>query len=708
VLCVKTNAGFEVVKFKNEFKFCGSYVIYHWINMSVQQELKKQVFRKDVLANLILCSSLSYTSKQIFEKVITDDYSQDDKSQSRQGWIYETLWIILITFRCIPRLQYTTIHSGPPSSLHVVSDVNDLFNILVNGGGNNIVDMTLQHGDTYTFLSIKYKEGYCETDVSKIALTLAAEKFQSYQIGLIVKDRKAIETHRYNNTKNIDKCTHDTIMSNGLLFDTQDLIDGLSIFRDRYSGQTVDDMIEFANTELGTTRCVLFEKLHQRMAYEKLIRSVLSGAKTFCLAHKPRSGKSITTLNMCLYLLQHGYKRILFMTSVPATIDSFVKELKKFIKYKNIQYKLQNEFHTIDEDFTGICFSSVQYLKSDKKTQKMEFMLKYQFDAIIVDESQQGSSTDRTKSSILEVCEEHGIANIPFKLFMSGTAEKTIRYYNIPACDVSRWDIQDEMCMKKLHIVTTSHYKFYDDELMNCMIERHGDLFAQCLQNPALDADYTNMPTQVLMKGSVPKQIIDKYNAKHGTSLGYSVSSLFALRQFKNAKGEIEYDCNFELCSSTDGEEFLVTFLETIISNDKNNNETVMKQIERTQTERNSRKSTRSNPLLFIVYLPTHTRNNTISKLQVALKNFLVKWDLWSDYNIEFSNSSYDSGDVKEEYNSFIETIMDRTKANKKRGCILLLGDKGGVGITYPPCDVTISLDDGHNLDKKKQRDRAH
>ena len=47
---------------------------------------------------------------------------------------------------------------------------------------------------------------------------------------------------------------------------------------------------------------------------------------------------------------------------------------------------------------------------------------------------------------------------------------------------------------------------------------------------------------------------------------------------------------------------------------------------------------------------------------------------------------------------------MDKTKNGNKKGCILLLGNKGCVGITYKDCDVTISLDDGHNLDNQKQR----
>jgi len=142
---------------------------------------------------------------------------------------------------------------------------------------------------------------------------------------------------------------------------------------------------------------------------------------------------------------------------------------------------------------------------------------------------------------------------------------------------------------------------------------------------------------------------------------------------------------------------------------------TIMKQIEGIQTSRGSRKSTIDNPLLFIMYLPTHTRNNTINLLQKTFKKFLETHNLWTDYNIEYSNSTDDTGTVKEEYNEYIQTIMNKTKegyytddkpGEKKnyKGCILLLGNKGSVGITYKDCDATISLDDGHHLDNQKQR----
>ena len=178
---------------------------------------------------------------------------------------------------------------------------------------------------------------------------------------------------------------------------------------------------------------------------------------------------------------------------------------------------------------------------------------------------------------------------------------------------------------------------------------------------------------------------------------------MFALKQIINEKGEVEYAEEFELCKTTDGIDILKGFFDYIISTNRMR-ETIMKQIENTQTSRDSRKSTIEKPLLFIIYLPTHTRNNTISFLQKTLKQFLETHNLWSVYNIEYSNSTEDTGNVKEEYNEYIKTIMNKTKKENKKGCILLLGNKGSVGITYTDCDVTISLDDGHNLDNQKQR----
>jgi hypothetical protein len=441
------------------------------------------------------------------------------------------------------------------------------------------------------------------------------------------------------------------------------------------------------------------------MTETKFINSFLTNKhKMWCIAHKPRSGKSITILLICKYLLEHGFKKILLMTSVPATINSFMNDLEKYIDFKNITYKLQEEFDTIDVTFNGIVFCSVQYLKINGKSKKKDLLKNIGFDAIITDEAHQGSSTDKTKTEILDVDSdiEELRKNIKLNIFASGTADKTKKYYGIHISCIYEWEIEDEAFMKELIKPVVKNR----DDIIDYMVSRHGNTFKECLEDDTLNKDYSKHPTQVLMKHSIPEILIadiNEYNAKYGTQFGYSCSSLFALKQIINEKGEGEYAEEFELCKTTDGIDILKGFFDYIISTNRMR-KTIMKQIENTQTSRGSRKSTIENPLLFIMYLPTHTRNNTISLLQKTLKQFLKTHNLWGDYNIEYSNSTEDTGNVKEEYNEYIQTIMHKTKTENKKGCILLLGNKGSVGITYVDCDVTISLDDGHNLDNQNQR----
>ena len=661
-----------------------------------------QKIRKDILENML--RQLHLGGKQLFELIMMEN--KEDINERRQGLIFESLCEILICLNCIKGLSYTDIYDGQIQNLKKIKNIMNLLKVKVEGGGNNIIDIPIKQVNTLIAFSIKYKNKYSETDVSKIDNTIKTEGIDDYKIGLFVKDKEVVKNHKYKNKQNIDKQLHDTIIKNDLLFDEKDIINALDVFCKRFSSNTldIDEFIDFVNVEyLLSPREQLVKKLHQKMTEIKFIKSFLSNKhKMWCIAHKPRSGKSITMLLICKYLLEQGYKKILIMTSVPATINSFVNDLEKYMDFKNIKYKSQEDFDTIDDSFRGIVFCSVQYLKIDGKNIKKELLKKMGFEAIIIDEAHQGSSTTKTKTEILDVDSdvEDIRKNIKINIFATGTADKTKKYYKIHNSFIYEWEIEDESIMKELNPSKNT------DDIFNYMFRRHGQEFRDCFDDKTLNYDYSKHPTQVLMKHSIPESLINEindYNAVHGTNFGYNCASLFALRQFINEKGEVKYAEEFEICKTTDGIDILKSLLDFIISTNRMRM-TVMKQIETTQTSRGSRKSTIENPLLFIVYLPTHTRNNTISLVQKTLKTFLEENSLWSDYNIEYSNSTEDTGNVKEDYNQFIESIMDNTKKRNKKGCILLLGNKGSVGITYKECDVTISLDDGHNLDNQKQR----
>jgi hypothetical protein len=670
--------------------------------MTNQIDFTKQIIRTDILVNIL--KNYTIKPKELFDKLMTDNNTIDD--DKRKGFIFETISIILLISKCL-NIDYTNILNGQLQSLKVCKNIKELLKIKIVQGCNPS-DITIKKDNTIIPISIKYKNKFLPnmSSVSEIDGEISKIKhINEYKIVLIVKDKSIVEEHNYKNEGGNQKQLHDKVIKDKLLLDENDIIKGLELFCNNFKDYKLDDFIEMINEDyLLSGRYRLKLKLHQHMTFLKFIRT--KKQTLHLVSHKPRSGKSITILNICKYLLENGINKILVMTSVPATIKSFTDDLDKYIDFKDIKYKGQDNFKYIENGFKGLIFCSVQYLKTDVE-EKKTYLKNIKFDVMIIDECHMGSSTKKTEKDILNVDIENinDIRNnIKINIFASGTSDKTKKFYKIQ--NVYEWDIEDEGYMKRLYSNQITNNE--RTEILDIMKTRHGNEFIECFNNDTLNKDYSLSPTQVLMKHMIPDNIITEikeYNVKNKTNYGYSCSSIFALNKIKNRKtGKYEYENIFELEKSSDGTELLKAFFECIISNNKMNKTTIMKKIEETQSTYKSRISQKGDPKLFIIYLPTHTGNNNIAQLQITFKQFIEKHKLWIDYNIEYSNSIDDSSDYKEEYNTYIKTILDKSSKENKKGCILLLGNKGGVGITYHDCDVTISLDDGHNIDNQRQR----
>ena len=651
--------------------------------------------RVHILENMINNLSGNIKPEDIYNYIMHDNNVTIADNYRRQGWIFESLCEILIYTRCIPEIDYTTILEGQLQNLQSVNNIKTILNIDVQGGGNNISDITLKLNETIISFSIKYKGKFCETDVSKIDNTLKDTIYSNdYKVGLIVKDKNIIINHKYKNANNVDKILHDKIIENNLLFDENDIIKGIKIFFERYCKNntlSINEFIEMINeTCLKCPRKSLVLKLHQKLTVMRFNKNI--NDMYHCISHKPRSGKSITILSICKNLLENTTKdKILIMTSVPQTIDSFKDDLDNYIEFSNIKYIDQKEFNTVNNNFRGIVFCSVQYLKNDENKTKQQILKDIGFDVIFIDESHMGSSTDKTRDEILKISNKQSQV-----IFASGTSQKTQNFYRIPKKCIYEWDIDDENIMKNIK----------RKESIDIMIKKHGIIFTECIQDISLNHDYSKCPIQILIKHSINNKLIEEINAfnnENNTDYGYSCSSLFALVQDIDKDKNLFYRDQFQICNTVDGKNILIKFLQNIISNKPMDN-TIMKRVEKIQNNYKSRVSTKENPLLIIVYLPVNTRNNTINSLQKTLKQFIEDNKLWSDYNIEYSNSTDDTNNVDEEYNNFIKTICNKAKNENKKGTILLLGNKGSVGITYHKCDITISLDDSHNISQQKQR----
>lgn len=669
----------------------------------MENVFQTQKTRKHVVENMLQFSNLN--GNDLFQKIISDN--GENPSESRQGLLYETIFQILALCKCIHGIDYTIAYNGQLQNLKPITNIHDILEIPVHDKSGGVSDFTyLDNANNTTAVSIKYKKEFnpATSDISPINSTLRRIIPEgNYKYSLVVRDKNLVVNHRYINDSSEYKIVHDNVIENGLLFDEQDIIKGIHLFCERFVSfkeHSVEIWMEKINNDyLQCRKTFLIEKLHQRMTLLNFIKNYKNEHKKHLIAHKPRSGKTISMLLICKWLLENTHvKKILIMTSVPSTIDSFIDDLNKWMDFKDIQYSTQDTIYKNTSTAFSIMFCSTQFLKTNP-AKKKEYLKSIGFDAIFIDESHLGGSTEKTRDEIL-LNEVRNMIASSIEIFASGTSDKTRSFYNIPSVCVNQWEMEDECYMKNI----VKHPE-QSEEITAIMTNRHGLFFKDCIANPALNHDYSKHPIQVLMKPKLNQRIIDEiksYNQKHNTNYGFSASSLFALDAVIE-KNEKTYLPKFTICKSTDGEDILIEYFDSIISKSRMR-ESILKKIEETQHTYQSRKSTKNTPLMIIVYLPTHTGNNTIDVLQKAIVSFLEKNELWTDFNIEYSNSQDDSNNINESYNDKIISYMENTRRLNKKGCILLLGCQGTTGITYHDCDVTISLDDGQNLDQQKQR----
>lgn len=216
------------------------------------------------------------------------------------------------------------------------------------------------------------------------------------------------------------------------------------------------------------------------------------------------------------------------------------------------------------------------------------------------------------------------------------------------------------------------------------------------------NTNYHSKPIPVLIQPKIPEELIQKiddYNLKNGTSYGFNISSILSLEQIKKKnKCDKKYKEQFQLEKTGAGVEYLISIFESVVSRPMKN--CIMDDVENTQSHYNSRRSDLNDPKLFLMFLPL---NGDIDTLQKTMIKFLEKHKLWTDYHVTYSNSKSKLDEDNKKYKEFVDKQIEKTKAAKKKGCILLLGHQGKMAYTYNECDVVIRLDNGTDIDDAEQ-----
>ena len=376
---------------------------------------------------------------------------------SKTGFVFETISIICIIFKqLIPDYEFISDSNMEDSTLifKPVESVRELFNQNIHHGSNKS-DITVKINGKIVPFSVKYRETKGMSDLQTLKHCLEGSQYKDkYSLGLIYKNERYLTEHRKKG--NIEKKVLDIAKRDGHFYSEKDIIEAFNKLQKvlmENKKESLDDYIDWIDKEYlkGDGRRHLNLYFNQQMALMQFKRNKKESL-IHCLNHKPRSGKTIIMLLYAMYLLEDGHKRVLIMTSVPGTIDSFIEELNKYYEFKDINYKEQTEFMEVDEDYTGIVFCSVQYLKTGNKKDKKENILLKQkeeklqlFGCMMFDECHFHSSNKNTYDKIINV---HG-DNPIMKIFVSGTSGKTEWFYKIDKKYIYKWSVEDEAFMKK-------------------------------------------------------------------------------------------------------------------------------------------------------------------------------------------------------------------------------------------------------------------
>ena len=379
-------------------------------------------------------------------------------ASSKKGFLFEIISIFGIVFKqLIPDYDFISDSNMEDSPLifKPVESVRELFSQNIHHGDNKS-DITVKINGIMVPFSVKYRDTKGQSDLQSLKLSMEGSQYKDeYSLGLIYKDEGYLTEHRRGG--NIEKIVLDIAKRDGHFYNEKHIIeafDNLQKVLMENKKESLDDYIDWIDKQYlkGGGRRHLKLHFNQQMALMQFKRNKTESL-IHCLNHKPRSGKTIIMILYAKYLLENGHKRILIMTSVPGTIDSFIEELNKYYEFKGMNYKEQDDFMSINEDFTGICFCSVQYLKTgNKKDKKVDILLEQKkeklklFDCNMFDECHFHSSNKNTYDKIINVHGENPI----MKIFVSGTSGKTEWYYNIDKKYIYKWTIVDEADMKKL------------------------------------------------------------------------------------------------------------------------------------------------------------------------------------------------------------------------------------------------------------------
>jgi len=192
----------------------------------------------------------------------------------------------------------------------------------------------------------------------------------------------------------------------------------------------------------------------QRDFIKKFVKHRLSGGKNFLLGAIMRYGKNFSWLTGNYRLFMQGFLKkgdvLMVLTAKPGTFDSFEKDIKRHIYFKDFNYILMKDIKDgqipeLDSDKINVIAVSTQLAYNKRRKNTRNFLKSLYFRDVFIDECHTGTDTKNFNDLVNELSIEH-------KTFVSGTPYKTIVSHGFTPVNSYFYGYVEQQIDKKLDL----------------------------------------------------------------------------------------------------------------------------------------------------------------------------------------------------------------------------------------------------------------
>lgn len=673
------------------------------------------------------------TYSELYETILNFNKDEfkcwlEQGSGTQKGWkleasfrLFQSLECILQDWRpCSGNLNLEDIELMSDSKKELFEDEDGKQKFVNQGGDSSDHTMINRYNDKHIMGTTsknlkKIQSG--KLDILQLKNYLKNLEKKGYQISycVVISCKKELEKMKDRMRKTSGDIKEILNREDTIVVDITDLLDAFSVFKDNFSGITLNQLY-------GIKRTPMIHKCYQGMSLQKLFYNIINGHKRLILGLICRSGKTYIMGGLVDFITRGGLdqlslkKNYMIITAAPGeTIQQYKELFRQHSQFENVKvHELNGKTakklsKTINFNEVNVIICSDMYLKNttsveyneerenNKKAFKKMNWLKDQCGVIFYDECHKGGTTFLSQG----IMEFYGSQAI--NIYTTATYEKPLNAYD---CPVITRDFEDIMLCKNIN------NPFHQERF----VKKHGEFGLWMINNYSEETiirENEEFPEMCILTNRLTEkylqQVIDYYKRNPDRLEGLSMTGMFLLKnsyddngvrsvKAKFQKPKFVLDLFYNIYGKRDN---------SILGFDPKYEDNMMSRFKKISQQRGSRFLAEEDVLVTMVFLPP----KDINKTSIALKKLLEKYNVVPNSEIVIINSKVNTASqAKKEVQ---KAVKDARKINNDpdtdddemiRNILVLACGQCSLGVTINECDMVLLLNDSKSNDDNFQK----